>query len=257
MRKGFTLIELLIFVGIFSVMIIAFMTVFVSVSQIQVRQTSSAEVAAQSQLLLQQIQYYVERSSLIEMAANSATSTLRLRMASSTEDVTTIKLVNGAVTLQPGSGALQTLTSSKVTVSNLQFTKRENPPGHDSVAITFTMEFNSSNGKMKFVEGFNTSIARVSAASFDSDVIASSSNTYALGTASGNWKSINGTTIQFSGSNVGIGVLPTKGLQLAGDDFYISTAAKGIVLKGPNGTSCYTLTITNTGAFSTSSVTCP
>src|SRR6185369_6912576 len=113
-RAGFTLIELLIFVAIFSAAIAAFMTVFMAAAGVQVRQTSALEVQSQSQFLLQTVQYYVERSSSVDMTADTATTTLRLRMASSTEDPLVISLSGGRMQLQSGGGATQQITSSKV-----------------------------------------------------------------------------------------------------------------------------------------------
>jgi Tfp pilus assembly protein PilV len=255
-QRGFTLIEVLLFVGMFSIMVVAFMSIFVSVSDVSLRQTSAAEVGSQSQYLLQTIQFYVERSSVIDLAKDTATSTLKLRMASSTEDPTIIRLSGTAVTLQQAGGAVITLTSSKVNVANLVFTKAENPPGHDSVAISFTIQNSSANLKQKFLEAFNTSVARVSAASFDSNVVPSANNTYGLGAAAGDWKSIN-NTIYFAGSKVGIGVSsPSSTLQVTGGDVYIDTANQGLILKAPNGTSCYRLTVTNTGTLATSTIGC-
>jgi type II secretory pathway component PulJ len=255
-RKGFSLLELLVFVGIFSLVIVGFMTIFVGVSQIAVRGNSSAEVASQSQFLLQTIQYYIERSSAIEITADTATSTLKLRMASSTEDPIIITLSGSAVTLQKNGGATTTLTSSKVSVTNLAFTRRTNPPGHDSVAIAMTVQYNTSNLKQSFSEVLNTGVTRVAAATFDSNVVPSTGNTYVLGASTGDWKSINGT-IYFSGSKVGIGVAsPSSTFQVSGGDAYIDTASQGLVLKAPNGTSCYRVTVTNGGGIATTSVGC-
>lgn len=256
-RAGFTLLELLIFSAIFAVLSITFMSILVSSVRIQARQSGAAEVGQQSQFLSQLIQYYIEKSSAVEMTADSATSTLTLRMASSTSDPTTIYESGGVVYFkETAGGAAQVLTSSRVTVSNMFFTKHNNSPGHDSVSVIYTMAFNTDSLLRQFSQTFNTVVARVAAATFDANVIPSANNTYKLGTVAGDWQSIN-NTLFFSGSNVGIGVSsPGEVFQVAGGDVYLSTAGQGVILKNPAGTACYKLTITNGAQLATSSVTC-
>src|SRR5438132_303887 len=87
-RQGFTLIELLAFAAIFTVIMIAFITVFVAVTAVETKQLSASEVTVQSQFLLQTIQTNVEKSSLIELEQDMTTTTLKLRMAASSSDPT-------------------------------------------------------------------------------------------------------------------------------------------------------------------------
>ncbi len=204
--RGFTIIELLIFSAIFSIVAITFLTLLVSSVQVQTRQNAAAEVNQQSQLLLDTIQYYVNSSALIEMASDAASTTLKLRMSSSTVDPTYIYMTGGTVYLkQTDSGTEQPLTSNKVIVSDLSFTKRVNPGGRDSVNVNFTMSYNATNIKQSFLQSLSISVARVGAATFDSNVVPATSNTYKIGASSQIWQSIN-DIIYFSGSNVGIGV---------------------------------------------------
>jgi len=206
-RKGFSLIELLLFAAIFAIIAVAFITILVTIVAIQTRQQAAIEVNQQSQFLLQQIQYYIESSSLVELNQDSATSTLKLRMSASSTDPTYIYLSGNAVYLrQTDSGAAQALNSNRVNVSNLNFfAKRSNPPGHDSVSVSFTVAYNTANVQQQFSETLQTAVARVSAATFDSNVIPSSTATYKLGVSGNVWSSVN-DIINFSGSNVGIGI---------------------------------------------------
>lgn len=255
-RSAFTIVELLIFSAIFAVASVAFLTILVSVTRVQVRQTAVAEVNQQSQFLLQTLQRYVEQSSLIELAADAATSTLKLRMASSTIDPTTIYASGTTMYVrETDSGAPQALTSDKVKVSSIAFTKRENAGGRDSVSIVFTMEFNAANIQHAFSQALNFAVARVSAATFDSNIIPTSANTYKLGVSAGDWQSIN-NTIFFSSSNVGVGVTPNAKFQVTSGDVYVDTTTKGVILRSPDGT-CYRVTVANGGALSTASLTCP
>lgn len=256
-RGGFTLLEMVIFAALFAIAAVSFMTILVSVTRIQVRQGAAAEVNQQSQFLLQTIQRYVEQSSLIEMTADAATSTLKLRMPSSAYDPTYVYLSGGTVYLKESdAGTPQALSSSKVNVTNMVFTKRSNPTGHDSVDISFAVEYAKQNAQQAFSQILDTAIARVSAATFDSNVVPSAGNTYKIGVSAGDWQSIN-NTIFFSGSNVGIGAAsPGAKLQISSGDVYVDTTTKGLVLRDSGG-GCWRVTVNASGTLSTASMTCP
>ena len=204
MKKGFTLIEVLVATAIFTLVIIAFIGIFVTVAGVQVRQNSSAAVNGESQFLLQKIQYYVGLSSFVSSTQDLSTSTLTLRMPSSSIDPTVLSLSNGTVYLQLATGTPQPLSSNAVVVSNLLFTRRSNAPGHDAVNVAFTVSYNTSNIKQMVAQALQTSVARVSAATFDSGVYPTVSGNGALGSQSQAWTSVN-NIINFNGTNVGIG----------------------------------------------------
>lgn len=257
--SGFTLIELLVFVAIFGVVIVSFVTIFLSVLRVYSRQASSAEVDRQSQFLLQTLQNRIERSSLIELPTDLATNTLKLRTSNHATDPTYIYVQGGLAYIKETDNTTSTpesLTTSRVNINNLAFIKRNNAPGHDSVSLSFSMEYVTANPQMSFVQNLSTAIARVSAATFDSNLVASTSNTFGLGVGNANWKSIN-DTIYFNSTNVGIGLAsPNSKLQVSGGDVYVDTINSGIILRSPNGT-CYRVTVSNAGAFTSATTTCP
>lgn len=145
-RSGFTLIELLVFVGIFTLIIGSFIAILVSIINIQTQQVAISEAEQQGQFLVQQLQYYIQGARLADMTADTATSSLVLRESNPSVDPTTFTLSSGTVYLQQGvSGALQALTSNKVVVSGISFTRHYNasasstPAGSDSVSYSFTV----------------------------------------------------------------------------------------------------------------------
>jgi prepilin-type N-terminal cleavage/methylation domain-containing protein len=217
MKRGFTLIEILVAIGIFTVIIVAFIGILLVVTQVQVQSSSSSAVNQESQLLLQKLQYYIQTAGIIDMPTSTPTSTLKFDVASSSLDPSNIALASGTVYLQQSSGgALQPLTSNRVSVSNLSFTRYANPPGHDVVSVSYTISYNTSNIAQAFSQLFQTSIAQVSAATFDTGVYPSVNGTEPLGSSGQAWSSINGL-INFSGSNVGIGTLsPNQPLEING-----------------------------------------
>lgn len=217
--------ELVIFSAIFAIASVSFIGILVAVTRIQVRQGAAAEVNQQSLFLLQTIQRYIEQASLVEMTADAATSTLKLRMSSVQKDPTYVYLQNQKVYLQEtDAGESQALTSNRVKVTNLTFIKRANPAGRDSVSLTFNMEYDARNLQQAFSQMLNTSVARVSAATFDSNIVPSAGGTLTLGVAANDWKSIN-NTLFFNGANVGIGVAsPNQTLEVNGG-IRLNTAA--------------------------------
>lgn len=260
-KRGLSLIELLIFAAIFSLVMMGFVSIMVAVVRVQSRQSAAAEVNQQSQFLLQQFQHQIERSSLVDVPQDTPASTLTLRMRASSEDPIVIRLSNGIVYIKKGGAVEEQLTTNRVTVSALTFTKRSNPPAKDSVNIAFTMEYNTQNITQSFIQSLQTSVARVSAATFDSNVSPSSTDAYAIGTGSMRWESINGA-IYFSNANppnVGIGIAsPLRKLQVSGGDVYIETANANLIMRDPVGAYCwYYKPITQIGAWNISSSSCP
>jgi len=257
-RQGFTLLELIVFVAIFSFTIIGFISILISITKVQVKQGSSAEVSQQSQYILQTLQYYVEKSSLVEADTNTASSSLKLRMSATAEDPTLIFASGTTIYIKVGSGEDLPLTSDRVSISNVTFTKRSSTPAKDSVSIGFTISYNTQNLQQQFSQAFSSSVMRVNAATFDSNVNPNAGGTLILGDGTNYWKSINGT-IYFNGENVGIATgvtVPNSRLQIAGGDVYVSNAGSGVILTSPGGT-CYRLAVTDGGTATTTSLACP
>ena len=55
-RRGFTLIELLVFAAVFTVVMIGFIAVLVTIVRVQSRQSSATEVETQGQFMKEQLQ---------------------------------------------------------------------------------------------------------------------------------------------------------------------------------------------------------
>lgn len=263
-RAGFTLIELIIFTAIFSLAMGAFLSVFTNISGVAVRQNSTAEVQSQSQFVLQTIQYYVERSSMVSTTVDATSTALILRMSSTTEDPVIIDTNGAAVQLKVGNGAAQTITSDKVEISDLVFIRRSNPGGKNSVSVSFTVTYAAGNTTQRFSQSIHTAAARASAAAFDSDLEPGAASTYSLGVSPEDWRSVN-NTIFFSGSNVGVGdnpFAPVARLHVQGNlrvdssDLYADSLGHGVILRSPN-LSCWQLTVNDVGVFSAQSIACP
>jgi len=165
-RRGFTIIELLIFAAIFSSIMAGLITVLITMTRVQSRQSSATDVETQGQFLLQQFQYYIQTARLVDMVQDAAAGTLKLRELTLAPDPTFVTLATGTVYLQQGlGGALQPLTSNKVTVSNLSFIRHYNlnssstAYGVDSASYSFTVSANTSNTTQQYFQKFQSSAA--------------------------------------------------------------------------------------------------
>ena len=241
LNSGFTIMELLLFASIFAITSIAFITVLVSITRVQVRQSGSAEVTSQSQFVLQTIGRYVAQSSAIEIPADVETTTLKLRMASSTSDPTYVYLSGSSLYLKlTDSGTPTLLTSDKVSISDVRFVRRTNPGGKDSASVQFTVSLNTENVQQKFSQAISLGVARVNAATFDSNLVPSVDNSYKIGASSQIWQSVN-DVIYFSSSNVGIGALsPGAKLEVNGGVRLNTATAKPTCDASQRGTLWYT-----------------
>lgn len=83
------------------------------------------------------------------------------------------------------------------------------------------------------------------------------------GSSDSDWLLINRTgitidNVNFPNGNVGVGTTsPGAKLHVAGGDAAITTQGNGLILRATDGSNCFRLTVNNSGAPSTSSVTCP
>ncbi len=217
-RSGLTIIELLLFSAIFAVISMVFITILIVITRIQLRENGNAEVNQQTQFLIQTLQYRIERSYLIDIPVDTATSTLTLRTSTGTDPTVIYAATSSGVTslyLTENAGTPQRLTSNRVNLSNLNFTRRRNAPGHDSVVVAFTMNYVTQNPQQQAAKTVNLSIARSGNIPFDSYITLSSGNV--VGTVAGEWRSINETMFFPTNGNVGIGTPnPTAKLDVAG-----------------------------------------
>ena len=101
-EKGYSLIELLIYVAIFAGSAVFLTAILLSVTRIQTRQNSVNEVNNQISFVAGTVQQLVRDSNLIDMESGTATSTISLRMASSTLDPTLIYASGTAIYLSEG-----------------------------------------------------------------------------------------------------------------------------------------------------------
>jgi len=266
-KKGYSLIELLVYVAIFAVSAIFLTAILLTITKVQTRQNSVNDVNQQVSFVANTVQQLVQQSSLIDMTSGAATTTLKLRMASSTMDPTLVYASGTAIYLSEGtlipSSTPVALTNSNVNVNSFTVTKYENPGGLALIQLGLTMTYNSPTPATQLTRSVQTAIARVSAANFDSAVFPTSvSSTLTLGTASFPWYTgyfNNNVSLggQYGQVGLGTGFSPSTNVLLkSAGNIGFTASTYGVILTSPGG-SCFLLGISNSGIVTTSSIACP
>ncbi|MEK7554629.1 MAG: prepilin-type N-terminal cleavage/methylation domain-containing protein [Patescibacteria group bacterium] len=205
-RSGFSLIELLIYIGILAVISVLFIGILTTSTRVQVHEIALAEVGNQANFVLQTIQRLVRESSLVEEVGQDNPGTpnvfegdnndtqeieisyMKLRMEDFAKDPTCISLLSdGIVYVMQGTGStldscksnvsISSLITNKVTVPTdtdpvgLTFTIAANDPARNVVDVQLTMSYLNPPPGGNYSKILQTAVGRVSAATFDSDLL--------------------------------------------------------------------------------------
>ncbi|MBI5147972.1 MAG: prepilin-type N-terminal cleavage/methylation domain-containing protein [Parcubacteria group bacterium] len=199
-QKGFSLVELIIYIAIFAVVAGAGVGILTIVLRVQSREMSSAEVVQQANFVMQTVQRLVRESSLIEMTAGGSETVLKLRMKDAAVDPILISSDGIAVYLKQGAGATTTLTDSQVKVDELFFRKYQNPGAHDGVTVDLSLSYNTENPQQMASRTLRSVIARVSAATFDTDLLPNADGTLNIGLSNPRWATLRLSNLLYLGS---------------------------------------------------------
>jgi len=242
LTKGFTLIETLIYVGIFSVVALSLTGILWNTLRVNSNQQAANEVDENLRYIMSVLGEKVRSSTVVDTATSS---TLVLKNASY-EDIT-FSVTSDVLYLQEGSGASVALTSNKVKVDSLNFTKIEMAGAKDGVRVDITLSYNSDKAELAFSKNLISSINRVAAITFDSDLLPDTNNLYSIGADNPRWK--NG---YFSGDLYVTGNETLTGnLAVDTDVFYVDTANDkvGVGIASPSSIFTIQASATNTTPF--------
>lgn len=241
-QKGFTLIEILIYTSAIAIIGVSIVGILSNVITVQTKQKSSEEVTTQLNFVMQTIRRLVTESSLIDDSTGG--SVLNLRMGTSTMSTTTIYSAANAVTMKiynetTGTSSVSTLTNTKVLLDQLSFTKVSSGPGHDVVQISIQLSYNTQNPSSRAVRNLQSSIARISAATFDSNLLPNADNSLSIGLGpSPRWRDATFSNNVIVGNRIGIGTInPLNALSVSGGisaGSYVDTTAptNGMIISG-------------------------
>ncbi len=252
-KNGFSLVEVLIYIAIFAVSAVFLVSILTVVTRVQLKQASSHEVEQQIAFVGDTVRRYVQKSNLIDIDPGIATTTLRLRMPSSTADVTLIYASGTAMYLEErpisGTTRITSLTDEAVKVDSFYVTKYENPGGFAVAQIDVVLSSANTNQFSAVSRTLQTAITRISAAEFDSDVNPNTGDTLNLGAVAKKWNSAYFAGTVQVGDNIKL-IGSTGNLHTAG-------AGQGLILKTPDGGACYLVSVTNSGTVTSTVTSCP
>lgn len=251
-KNGFSLVELLVYIAIFAVSAVFLVSILMVVTRVQLRQAASHEVEQQISFAGDTVRRLIQKSSLIDIDPGIATTTLRIRAASSSADTILVYASATRIYLEerPISGSIRItpLTDDIVEVDSFYVTKYENPGGFAVVQIDIAMSSAGTNPLSQVSRTLQTAVTRISAATFDSDLNPNTGDSLNLGAVGTKWNNA-----YFSGT-VQVG----DNIKLIGStgNLYTATAGNGLIVKDATNGNCYKI-YTTSSVLTTSQVSCP
>ena len=222
-QGGFTLVELLLYTAVLAIIGGLLTGVLITSIRTQKRDSSTNQVTQQLDFVLGTVQRLIRESSLVEAVyegslpeiACSQHCTLKLRMNDPAQDPTIIRSDINGVYLKAGASLEVPLTTDEIVVDSLGFTKFEVAGGHAAVQLDATFSASTTNPQLASTKSLQSAIARVSAATFDSDLIPNLDGSFDIGQSSPNvrWQDLflsNNLTIGGTASVTGNGYFMGK-----------------------------------------------
>lgn len=144
-NKGFTLVELLVYVSTSGVVILIVMSVLFMLMQSRSKSSAISEVEQQGNFVMDTIIQSVRNAEVINSPAQGSNSaSLDLDVVDGLADPTIYDLAGGKIRISEGAIAPVDLTSSELTITNLNFQNlsRDNTAGSVRISFTITKEAN-------------------------------------------------------------------------------------------------------------------
>ena len=143
-QKGFTLIELLLYIAIASIIVFTTASLLRFTLESRVKNQTIAEVEQEGAQVMQLITQTVRNATAISSPTIGASG------ASLSVDTTVFDLSGGAIRIKEGAGAAVNLTSSKITVSSLNFQNLSRVSTPNIARVSFTVTYTNSSGRNEY-----------------------------------------------------------------------------------------------------------
>lgn len=210
--KGFTLIELLIYVAIFSILAVVFSSIIVVYLKVNQEQTARNEISSQINFVLNNFQRMIGEAGTAvvrddissgnnwdeeDSAIGTPQPYLILKTGtegnqlSDSNSPIVIYADSGEIKIIKGRGADKTnttLTTKRVSVSDLNFKKVINYPGREIIEISLTMNYASGNPTEQISRQLISGVGKAEAAIFDTSLLPGASGSADIGQNTKRWR---------------------------------------------------------------------
>jgi len=163
---GFSLVEFIIYLAIFSGVVVVLITLLFSTIRGRGDVQTKTEVQQNMRYALSLITQTIHSATAIDGTPGAS---LCLTMSDNAKNPTEFDVSNGTLRITEGSGGgscppsgtATPITSEKVTVTNLTFTKISNPaPAKDTIQVNLTIEYkDQGNPQLKFSQNQVTTVS--------------------------------------------------------------------------------------------------
>lgn len=150
-EKGFTLIELLLYTTAASIIVFTTTSLLQFTLQSRVKNQTIAEVEQQGLQVMQLITQTIRNATAINSPAiGESGASLSLVVVDGASSPTVFDSSSGEVRIKEGTGALVSLTSSRVTISNLSFQNLSRVGTPNTIRTSFTLTYINPSGRNEF-----------------------------------------------------------------------------------------------------------
>lgn len=150
-KQGFTLIELLLYVAIAGVIMLAISVLLGMLLQSRIKNQTVAEVEQQGLAVMQLITQTARNAEAITSpAVGTSSAALTLDVVTVVNDPTIFDLASGVIRSQEGTGAVVSLTNSRVTASALTFQNLSRPGTPGTIRVQFTLTHGNPSGRNEY-----------------------------------------------------------------------------------------------------------
>lgn len=150
-QKGFTLVELLLYIAIVSIIVFSSASLLQFTLESRVKNQTIAEVEQEGVQVMQLITQTIRNGTAINLPTiGNSSALLSINVVTGANSPTIFDLSSGRVRIKEGSGVATNLTSSKVTVTNLNFQNLSRTSTPNTIRISFTISYVNTSGRSEY-----------------------------------------------------------------------------------------------------------